>query len=294
MAAMPTPDERRLQYFNWIAPRYAHLTGNTTRDLFAAVLAQHDLGLTSESAVHDVAAGPGTAAAALVPWCEARGLAPRRLIVTDYVAGMVDGVAAERARHPDSALWQKVEARVANALDLSVFADGAFTHVVNNGSLSTFGTPAQQRRALAETYRTLAPGGRAVFTVFKRFPMAAVTSAAQARVKGAAWARDHPVAVNGPEYDAEGHLASMLVDAGWPADTVETAVVSSTARDATDDAGLREFLTASPPAKMAVAGWADDELARWPEALEEAMREEKERYGGFYSEFWVALARKPL
>ena len=28
--------------------------------------------------------------------------------------------------------------------------------------------------------------------------------------------------------------------------------------------------------------------------LEEAMREEKERYGGFYSEFWVALARKPL
>lgn len=293
MAAMATPDERRLQYFNWIAPRYAHLTGNITRDLFAAVLAQHDLGLSSESTVHDVAAGPGTATAALVAWCEARQLAPR-IVATDYVAAMVAGLAAERARHPASALWQAVEGRVADALDLSLFPDGAFSHVVNNGSLSTFGTPAQQRRALAETHRTLAPGGRAVFTVFKRFPVAAVTAAAQARVKGAAWARAHPVAVNGPEYDAEGHLAAMLVAAGWPAAAVTTAVVASTVRAPADDAGLREFLAASPPARMAVAGWADDEVARWPAALEEAVREEKERYGGFYSEFWVAVAQKPL
>ncbi|KAK8054690.1 hypothetical protein PG994_009757, partial [Apiospora phragmitis] len=225
----------RRRYFTFIAPKYAHLTGNTTRDLFAAALRQHDLALTNESVIHDSAA------------------------------------------------------------DLSaVFPeDGCLTHVIDNFSLSTFGTREQQLKGLAENYRTLkADGGVAVFTTWKKFAMSELIGAAQAilladspspvQVKGANWAAAQPVPMNGPEFVAEGHLASMLAEAGWSPTKTQTSLVKSVVTRDEDEKGLLEFMQVSPPAKAAA----------WPAAVQQAVDAMKKEHGGIYGETWVVIARK--
>ncbi|KAK8116917.1 S-adenosyl-L-methionine-dependent methyltransferase [Apiospora kogelbergensis] len=288
----PTPDELRRRYFTFIAPKYAHLTGNTTRDAFTEVLKQHgsDLGITNESIIHDVAAGPGSATQALLPWCAEQGVSPKKIVLTDYVAGMLESAPAAVTGHAN------VEAKVVDsAEDLSAAfpEDGCLTHVIDNFSVSTFGTKAQHLRALREDYRTLRPeGGVAVFTTWKRFAISEIIGAAQARVKGPDWAATHPVPMNGPEFMTEGYLASMLVEAGWAPEKTRTSLIKSVVTSDADEQGLLEFMQVSPPAKAATAGWADDEVTAWPAAVQEAVDAMKKEYGGIYGEAWVVIARK--
>ncbi|KAK8062971.1 hypothetical protein PG997_015068 [Apiospora hydei] len=288
-APAPTPDEFRRRYFTFIAPKYAHLTGNTTRDVFAAVLRQHDLSLTDASVIHDSAAGPGTATQALLPWCAERGVAPKRIVLTDYVPGMLESAPAFVTNHPT------VETHVADSADLAaVFPeDGCLTHVFDNFSLSTFGTKEQQLKGLAENWRTLkADGGVAVFTTWKRFAISELITAAQAIVKGDAWAAAHAIPMNGPEFVAEGYLASMLAEAGWSPSKIQTSMVKLVVTRDEDEQGLLEFMQVSPPAKAATAGWSEAEAARWPEAVQQAVDAAKKEHGGIYGEAWVVIARK--
>ncbi|KAK8029664.1 hypothetical protein PG993_010955 [Apiospora rasikravindrae] len=285
----PTPDEFRRRYFTSIAPKYAHLTGNTTRDVFASVLRQHDLGLTNDSVIHDSAAGPGTATEALLPWCADQGIAPKRIVLTDYVSGMLESTPKSVTDNP------AVETQVADSADLSsVFPeDGCLTHVFDNFSVSTFGTKEQQLQGLAENWRTLqADGGVAVFTTWKRFAISELMTAAQAIVKGDAWAAAHAIPMNGPEFVAEGYLASMLAEAGWSPSKIQTSLVESVVTRDEDERGLLEFMQVSPPAKAATAGWTDDEAARWPAAVQQAVDAAKGEHGGIYGEAWVVIARK--
>ncbi|KAK8046042.1 S-adenosyl-L-methionine-dependent methyltransferase [Apiospora saccharicola] len=285
----PTPDELRRRYFTFIAPRYAYLTGNTTRDVFAAVLKQHDLGLTNESVIHDSAAGPGTATEALLPWLAEKGITPKRIVLTDYVSGMLESAPQSVKNHP------AVETKVADSADLStVFPeDGYLTHIIDNLSLSTFGTKEQHLKALAENYRTLQPGGVAVFTTWKKFAMSELIGAAQAIVKGADWAAAHPVPMNGPEFVAEGYLASMLAEAGWSPSKTQTSMIKSVVPPGgEDEKGLLEFMQVSPPAKAATAGWPESEVAAWPAAVQQAVDAMKKEHGGIYGEAWVVIARK--
>ncbi|KAK6858049.1 hypothetical protein PG995_005748 [Apiospora arundinis] len=286
----PNSDEVRRRYFTFIGPKYARMTGNTTRDVFAAVLKQHDLGITDESVIHDVAAGPGTATQALLPWCAEQGVTPKKIVLTDYVSGMLESTPQFVVEHPS------VETKVIdNAEDLSVAfpEDGGFTHIVDNFSVSTFGRKEQHLRALREDFRTLkSDGGVAVFTTWKRFAISEIIGAAQARVKGAEWAAAHPVPMNGPEFMAEGYLASMLAEAGWSADKMQTSLVQSVVTDDADEQGLLEFMQVSPPAKAATVGWAEDEVAAWPAAVQEVVDAQKKEHGGIYGEAWVVIARK--
>ncbi|KAF7536418.1 hypothetical protein G7054_g4529 [Neopestalotiopsis clavispora] len=288
-----SPDELRQKYFTSIAPSYARLTGNTTGHNFAAVLDQIDLGITSNSVILDNASGPGTATCALIPWCEERDLKPR-IVLTDFTPGMIEVFDEIKSQHPDSELWQKTESKVANALDLSAaFPDGHFTHVVDNFSVSTVGTRDQQQRSLREAHRVLAPGGLAVYLNWRRFPASDMIDAAQADIKGEAWAREHRVPVNGAEFMDEGYLAGMISEAGWDADKIRTARTSHLVQEGGDDwDGLFEFLQVSPPSMIARRGFTEEEAAQWPEAIKRAMQKEKETHGGVYTEAWVVLARK--
>lgn len=287
-----SPDELRQKYFTSIAPSYSRLTGNTTRHNFVAALEQLDLEITSDSIILDNAAGPGTATSALIPWCEERGLGPK-IALTDFTPGMIQAFAELQSRHTDSELWQSTEAKVANSLDLSaLFPDGHFTHVVDSFSVSTVGTREQQQTALREAYKVLAPGGLAVYLNWKRFPVSELLDAAQAYVKGEEWAREHKIPVNGAELMQEGYLANMIIEAGWEADKVQTAQTSYVVKDGEDWDGLLEFLQVSPPSMAARRGLTEEEAARWPEAIREAMRKEKDTYGGIRTEAWVVLARK--
>lgn len=242
--AASTPDEARRKYFTFMAPQYPRLTGNTTRDTFASLLKQHDLGITNASVIHDNAAGPGTATEAVVKWCQERDVSPT-IMVTDYIPGMIETFEQLKRGHADIQLWQSVQGRVVDSLDLSEFPDAHFTHAINNFSLSTFGNKAQQERGLKEAYRTLAPGGLAIFLTWKRFGPADFISAAQSHIRGEEWAQAHMVRVNGPEHAEEGYLAKAVTEAGWPVDGVRTFAVSSLLEPGEDWDGLFEFLQVS-------------------------------------------------
>ncbi|KAH6652145.1 hypothetical protein BKA67DRAFT_660913 [Truncatella angustata] len=288
---MANPDELRQKYFTFIAPSYSHLTGNTTRDNFASVLSQRDLNITSASVVHDNAAGPGTATSALIPWAESRGLSPK-IVVTDYIPGMIQAFEKLKSSHTDSKLWQSTEGKVVNSLDLSEFPDGHFTHTIDNFSVSTFGNKEQQEQGLREVYRTLGEGGLAVFLTWKRFPVAEFIEQAQAEIKGEEWAGEHRVPVNGAEFFQEGYLAKLAVQAGWNKDNVQTTTTSSLLKEGEDEEGLFKFLQSSPPAMLAKRGLTEEESAKWPEAIKHAIQKEKESHGGILTESWVVLAKK--
>lgn len=277
---MASPDELRRKYFTFIAPGYSHLTGNTTRDAFAFVLSGHDLYINSNSIIHDNAAGPGTATEALIPWLESRSLNPK-IVVTDYIPGMIEAFENKKDQHPESKLWQSIQGKVVDSLDLSEYADGYFTHTIDNFSLSTFGTKEQQLRGLRETHRTLKSGGLAVFLTWKRFPMSELISQAQAEIKGEVWAREHHVPVNGPEVFQEGYLAQLVVEAGWDQKKVKTSSTSLLVSDNCEGwSGLFEFLQRSPPALAGQRGMSEEEVQSWPAAIKNVVQKEKEVYGG--------------
>lgn len=99
--------------------------------------------------------------------------------------------------------------------------------------------------------------------------------------------------MNGPEFVAEGYLASILAEAGWPPAKTQTSMIKSVVpRDGADEKGLLEFMQVSPPAKAATAGWPEDEIAAWPAAVQQAVDAMKEEHGGIYGEAWVVVARK--
>lgn len=301
--AAANSDEVRAEYFRTIAPRYSYLTGNTTRDHFALVLEQHDLGITSSSVIHDNAAGPGTATSVLVPWCAARGVAPARILVTDYTPEMVSAFEAHRtaslaaAGPVEAAAWARTESAVLDSQDTaSRVPDGALTHVVDNFSASTLGSRAQQLRGLREARRSLSaagPRGVAVYTNWRRFPVAELVARAQQLVRGHAWARDHPVPMNGGELMREGHLHDMLVEVGWAPGDIQTHTTESLVEEGSEDwEGMFECLLNSPPAMAGKRSMTDEEIARWPDAVRQAMREEKEQHGGIKMEAWVLIAKK--
>ncbi|KAL6243691.1 hypothetical protein RBB50_009124 [Rhinocladiella similis] len=307
---MAGPDAFKQRYFTEIGPRYGLLTGNTTRDLFTDLLLNvRDLSdtITSDSAVHDNASGPGTATEALISWCYGRrhhegkcgggggGVAarPKAVIATDYVPAMVEaGERIRASRRAENPLWDRVRFKVADSADLrSEFKDGEFTHSICNFSVFNLTHP---EKCLREMHRTLAPGGVAAVTCWKRFGASELLSAAQRVVMGDEWERRHRVPVAGPQYFEKGYLAKLVRDAGFEgAGMVETVEVRKTVEEGGEDwDGLYEFLTTSSLSVAATKGWSDDQAARWPEAVKTAMNSEKEQFGGLLFEAWAVIARK--
>jgi len=284
------PDAMKRRYFTEIAPRYAQMTGNATRDVWGEILQTQDLGITSDSVIHDNAAGPGTATEALIDRFRSRGEPAPQIVVTDYVPAMIEAFEALRKGGTPSS-WNNVEAKVVDSADLSEFEDGTFSHSICNLSVFTFTRPAE---CLREMHRTLTAGGVAVVTSWKRFAAAELMAAAQNIVKGAGWSEAHAVPVNGPEWFEEGYTARMVAEAGFPADQTDTLVVRHVVqkRAGSDWDGLYGFLTDSSVKDAATREWTEEELGRWPEAVQEAMQKEAEAFGGVLFEAWAVIARK--
>ncbi|KAJ9495743.1 hypothetical protein H2202_008786 [Exophiala xenobiotica] len=308
----PDPEAFKHRYFTEIAPTYAQVTGNTTLDLFGQVLTHRDgLSITSESIVHDNAAGPGTATEALIAWCHEHDVSPpRKIVVTDYVPAMIEACEARliksKPKHhgdadadADALLGQSksdVALSVTDSSNLKDLADDdTFTHSICNFSIFNLTDPVQ---CLREMHRTLQAGGTVVVTCWKRFAVEEVLAAAQRIVKGEEWANAHRIPAAGPQFAQEGYTAGLVREAGFAADTVETFALEKlvTAEEGGDGSdnwrGLYEFLTTSSLKNAATRDWSEEEVAKWPHAVEAAMQQEKESCGGLRFEAWVVIARK--
>lgn len=283
------PETFRRSLFNLIAPNYAIVTGNSTRDTFAQLLEEQDLGITDSSVIHDNAAGPGTATEALVSWCAARSLAPK-IVVTDYIPAMIDNFAKVKSDnekfHPK--IWRNIEASVVDAADLSRYSDGEFTHSICNFSIFAFG---ELEKSVREIRRTLQPGGVAVFTAWKRFAVGDVMSFAQDHIKGSGWAAAHPLPVQGVQFMEEGYMARAVARMGFEEANLTTSFSTAIIKEGKDWDGLFGFMISQSSIAMPTTGWTEDEVGKWPEAIKAAMLEEKKNFGGVKFEAWNVVAR---
>ena len=291
-------DNRKRQYFAELAPKYNILTGNTTQDIFAKWLdsTADTLEITSSSIIHDNASGPGTATQVLVEHATKADTLPT-VVATDYAPGMINHlnniIASQSASKP---AWTKVSARVIDSSDLSSIPDDHFTHSISNFSLFTITNPIQ---SLRETYRTLAPGGTAVVLLWKRYAVQDILARAQDIVKGEGYAKEHAVPVNGPQYFEEGIVERQMAEAGFEIERMATSVVEYVLKESEVGSadrwkwgGLVEYLTGSSIAAGSTRGWSEEEVSRWPVAVNEALKGEQTEYGGVKFESWVTVAKK--
>lgn len=284
-------EERKQQYFGAMAPTYNLQTGNTTQDIFAKFLDRHPLEITSSSVIHDNASGPGTATQILVQHALAKNVSPT-ITATDYVPNMIETLTKMKTESAaTNAAWNGVTAKVLDSADLSEFQDEYFTHSINNFSLFTISDPV---RALSETRRTLKTGGTAAVLLWKLFAVENLFATAQDFIKGEGYAKANAVPVNGPQYMQEGVVAEQLVEAGFDESKMHTFVIEHVLQkeDMWKWEGMEQFLKNSMIAKASMRGFTEDEIERWPEAVEKAMEAEKERNGGIKFEGWVTVAVK--
>ncbi|CAM1507447.1 Fc.00g070880.m01.CDS01 [Cosmosporella sp. VM-42] len=266
------------EYFSALAANYARQTGNSTRSVFSASFDDFVklLPVTKDSVIHDNAAGPGTATSVIVDRFGA-GVELPKIFVSDNVPAMVS------AAKDTFAAWPNITTKVLDSLNLEGIPDDHFTHSILNFSVFTFADPL---KGLQEIYRTLQPGGAAALLVWKHFGAGAVIHAAQASVRP-----DLPrMKIPHPEFMNEGVLANLAAEAGFASSSLGVSQRNTIVSGADLD-GLRGFMLGdfTRPAR---AGWSEEEQARWPDAVEKAVQEEVNEFGGVRFEAWVVLAKK--
>lgn len=261
------------EYFTLLARNYPQHTANSTRDLFQAVL-EDVPPITNDSSIHDNASGPGTAASILIEKYCTPSSGPR-ILITDNVPAMID-VAKE-----DFKSYSTVSTEVLDSHRLSSIPSDTITHSILNFSIFTFQDPVQ---CLKEIHRTLQSGGTAAISTWKRFGIGSVIHAAQKSVRP-----DLPVMkIPGAEFMQEGYLAEKVKEV-WSGHIQAMERMLLLTGDNLQRA--KEFMLGrfTGPARR---GWTEEEVSRWPKAVEEALQEELNTYGGLKMEAWVVIAKK--
>jgi hypothetical protein len=177
----------------------------------------------------------------------------------------------------------------------------SLSHSILNFSIFTLADPVAGVR---EMYRTLRPptpqssfssapnpnaaGGLAILTSWRRFPVASIIHRAQALVRP-----DLPsMRIPRPEFMREGELERVALEAGFTSARMDVIIEDLLVREGTPEfAGLRSFMLGDFT-KLAREGWTEQDVARWPQALEKAISEELGKYGGIKFEAWIVLAQK--
>jgi len=267
-------------HFSSLSSTYALQTGNSTADLFNTVLprvqALHPL--TSSSVVHDNAAGPGSASAAILASLKKEDW-PREILITDNNADMIQN-AADAFKTVEG-----VECKVLDSQELEGLVEGRYTHSIMNVSLFLLKDPVA---AMARVHSTLQPSGLAVITTWSRFGAAHIIHAAQRAIRP-----DLPLMpVPPPHFASLEYLEETAEKAGFERAKIETFSKSVVVEEGKWLDGLRGFFRDSPLAKMARRGWSGEDEDRWMDEIEKAVQEELKEYGGVFFEGAVMIARK--
>ncbi|KAJ4313206.1 hypothetical protein N0V84_009532 [Fusarium piperis] len=266
------------EFFSALAANYAQQTGNATRNAFNLLFDDfHAIKpITKDSVVHDNAAGPGTATSVLVDRLPPDDLP--RILVTDNVPPMV------QAARESFAAWPTIETRVLDSLNLEGIPDDHFTHGILNFSAFTFADPL---KGLQEIHRTLKAPGLAALLVWKRFGAGEVIHAAQALVRPDL----PPMKVPNPQFQEDGYLQKLAAEAGFDPHKMQMSSWTVIVKGPELDDGLKKFILGDFT-RPALAGWTDEEVGRWPEAVDKVIQKEIDAYGGVKFESWVVLASK--
>lgn len=275
---LPLPD-----YFSKFASIYVRQTGQSTLNILAEVIkhnvqkSANPIGL--DSIVHDTAAGPGIGAAALVAALPKEQL-PKEVLVSDSNAMMVSAAKETLVSTP----LRRVDCIVLDSQDLSSVADDYFTHSIVNFSIFTFLRPVD---AVRETYRTLKPGGLAVFTCWRRFAPMFIVHSAQRQIRP-----DLPLMPSpSPEFYEEGVVQKRVEEAGFSKEKITMDERILDVKDEENIAGLIALMSGPMMAK-ARQGYTPEEEGRWVESVTQSVKEEIEQFGGIRFRAYILLATK--
>ena len=265
------------QYFTSLAANYARQTGDSTRLALRAAWPsiQTVKPITSASAVHDNAAGPGTATSVLLDNLPAGTSAPE-ILITDNNPAMV------AAAKKDFASCDSVTCREMDADELDL-PPRKFTHSITNVSIFLFKDAVA---AMKGVHGSLQPDGLNVVLTWKRFGFGHVLHAAQARVRP-----DLPVLpLPGAQFLQEGVLAQTLVDAGFAKEKI--TVTQQTVLVTGDNLESLKSFMLDTSFMLATKEWTEDDKKKFPEAVDAAFKSETDEHGGVLFVMWAALATK--
>ncbi|KAK6511088.1 hypothetical protein TWF481_000010 [Arthrobotrys musiformis] len=157
------------EIFDEMARKYKNGLGGAQNDIVRALLShskeRHPI--KSDSIIHDNACGPAVVTSEILT----RGIDPLpHIFATDYAQGMVEIANSYKERGG----WDTVSVQQMDGQALS-FEDEKFTHSIS--SLGVFMFP-DDKKGLAEMYRTLKPGGWVGVTSWSdvRWPTAAIST----------------------------------------------------------------------------------------------------------------------
>lgn len=264
-------------YFNKLSVTYPKSTGRSTEKLFATLLSKL-APISSESVIHDNAAGPATATGVILS-DDAILAAKPNIVCTDMVEAMVDA-SMDLAKEKQ---WLNVEGRVMKSDSTMDLPDAHFSHSITNFSIFNF---SDRITATSEIYRTLKPGGQVVMSTWKVFSVGEVIREAQRRIRP----DSKPMPFSGPEmYDGEA-VMKVLVDGGFDRKKLEL-VSGEHVVSGEDLEGVKAFMK-SPFTDSARAGWTDEEKARWAETIDRVVTENVDTRGGLLVEMWAVVGTK--
>lgn len=283
-------NERLQSYFTSIATSWEYLRANTTRAILDQVLDEIPLGINYTSLIHDNGCGPGTATAAVLDWCARRAKLEPKITATDINAAMIDSMKSRQSGTHDASKagssWPTVTAQVMDSQKMDLPSDHFFFTFCN----FSIATTVQPLRVLMEIHRTLRPTGIAVVTCWKRSGFAEVMSKAQKKVKGDAY--EGTMQEPGVEFKRDGFLAHMMYAADFETGKIKTLEKSVLMKEGSKEMeGLKEFLLGKWM-EAARKDWSEEEVGKWPAAVDEAIKEEISEHGGVLMEAYVVLARK--
>jgi len=228
--------------------------------------------ITEASVVHDNACGPAVVTSELI----AKIPSPPKIFATDNNPAMI--TASEDIVKINA--WNTVTVSNVDSTTLS-FGDDTFSH-----SFTNFLIPPQPG-AFSEIYRTLQPGGTAVFTAWKSHGFVALMR----RCVKIIFPDAEPK--SGPPMATEDFLRGQFLKAGFRnGGDIQVLSHSESLRfESLDDLMT---LVEGPFGKFFTQDWNAEDLGKLPEAVKQALTAEEAESKTLELSAWIVLAKKVL
>lgn len=243
---------------------------------------------TSESIVHDNAAGPGTITSAVLAYLQSAELnleLSPQIHCTDSSPPMLRVI--ER-KYPASSSFARVSTAEMDCKSLA-FPSHSFTHSFTSLAIFLF-DDTDAVSVAREIYRTLReePAGVACLSTMKAVGWLPVFQRTQARVKPSEDGTPWPGLLS-PQWSTKEHLERVLQEGGFEREKMHTESL-------TTPFSMRDFLEESKPmittaTNRLTEGWSDEEKAEFGKVLVEEVNAQV-KMGDVANEFWIIVAKK--
>lgn len=128
-------------YFTALAPRFRHLTSNTTKLMALVALAIAKISSSPRVTVHDNACGPGTETVAIIEYFEVSSFAVPHICATAYTLAMIKAMSQVKGISGNEAIWAETEASKEDSQALTFEANNKLDFSICSVSIANLDQP---------------------------------------------------------------------------------------------------------------------------------------------------------